>query len=374
MNLARTFAAFVLKESRHILRDTRTLVILFAMPVLLVFLFGYTVTNEFRDARVAIVDHAGDELSGELTRHLLASGHFDLAARPTTSDELDDLFEAGAIKLAVVLPAGFEQDYYRGGEAEVQLIADASEPNYATTLVNYATRMLRAFAAERGGGGGAATARFVVAVDERLEYNPQLESSYTFVPGVAALILMLVSALMTSLTIAREREFGTMNLLLVSPLPPLLIILGKVTPYAVLSFVDALLVFGIGHYVFAVPILGSLPLLLGVTILYLLVTLALGIAISARAKSQQVAMMVSLFSLLMPTMLLSGFLFPIASMPWPLQRVSSIIPATYFIRVEQALMLRGAGWAEVAASTGVLAGMAAVLLAVGLSRFQVRYR
>ena len=362
------FFAFVRKEIYHILRDTRTLVILFGLPVVLVLIFGYTVTNEFRNASMAILDQADDESSAALTAHLLASGHFELTATPRNMSELEAAFEANAVKIGLVIPAGFEQALYGAQPARVQLITDASEPNYATTLTSYANQMIAAFARERG---GQRATPYQIRTETRLLYNPRMVSAYNFIPGTVALVLMLISAMMTSLTLAREKESGTMNLLLVSPLPPPLIILGKVTPYVLLAFVDALVIFGMSYYVFDVPIRGSLWLLLGLTLLYLAVALALGILISTRSKTQQEAMMFSLFVLLMPTMLLSGFMFPIPSMPEPLQLVAKMIPANYFIQIQQAVMLKGAGWSVIARPTLILAGMLILLLGAAWRNFKV---
>ena len=204
-------------------------------------------------------------------------------------------------------------------------------------------------------------------------YNPKLIGAYNFIPGVVALILMLICAMMTSLTIAKEKEMGTMDLLLVSPLPPMLIILGKVVPYVVLSFLSALMVFAMGKYIFDVPILGSLSLLLILCVLYLMVALALGVLISTKSDSQQTAMMSSLFTLLMPTMLLSGFIFPIASMPLLLQYISAIIPAKYFILIEKAIMLKGAGWEAITQPVLILVIMMFVLFAAAWRNFKVVY-
>jgi ABC-2 type transport system permease protein len=214
---------------------------------------------------------------------------------------------------------------------------------------------------------------YQINIEMRMFYNPKLVGAYTFVPGVVALILMLICAMMTSLTIAKEKEMGTMDLLLVSPLPPLLIILGKVTPYSVLSFISALMVFAMGYYIFNVPILGSLPLLLAVTLLYLLVALALGVLISTVAPNQQIAMMASLFALLLPTMLFSGFIFPIESMPIVLQYITKIVPAKYFIIIEKAIMLKGAGWSSIYFQVMVLLLMFSVLIIASWKKFKVIY-
>ncbi len=363
-----TFFAFVKKETFHILRDRRTLAILFGLPVTLILIFGYTVTNEFSNASVAIMDQAQDELSQELVRHLTASGHFNLVATPRQYATLEEAFRAGEIKLGIVIPPNFEQQFYRDKQAEIQLIADASEPNYATTLISYATQMIQRFQQMNSGSNSSP---YRIAIQSRMVYNPQLISAYNFVPGLFAFVLLLISALMTSLTLAKEKETGTMDLLLVSPLPPLLIIVGKVTPYAVLSFINALIILAMAYFVFDVPVLGSLALLLLLCLLYSVTSLALGILISTRTDSQQTAMMTSLFSLMMPTMLLSGFLFPIESMPAFLQYVSAIIPATYFIEILKNIMLKGTGLNFIWQPTLVLVMMTGVLLLAAWKNFKV---
>ncbi|HFA50729.1 MAG TPA: ABC transporter permease [Bacteroidetes bacterium] len=367
--LWRIFSAFVKKEFYHILRDRRTLFILIGMPIVLVLLFGYVVTNEFKDASIAVLDNSRDDLSHELRQHLEASGHFHIVADLRSYGDLEGQFKTGKIKMAVVIPARFEDDFFDKKQTTVQLIADGTEPNYATTLVNYASQMILRFQQIKS---GAAAAPYRVKVETRMVYNPQLRSAYNFVPGVIAMILMLISAMMTSLTIAREKETGTMDLLLVSPLPPLLIILGKVVPYTVLSFLNAVMILVMGFYVFHVPVLGSLPLLLGICLLYLAVALALGVLISTKSETQQAAMMSSLFALMLPTMLLSGFIFPIKSMPALLQHISSIIPATYFIDLLKSVMLKGNDLSFIWQPTLILTFMLVVLLGLALVSFKVR--
>ncbi|MEK7253987.1 MAG: ABC transporter permease, partial [Bacteroidota bacterium] len=274
------FLAFVKKEFRHILRDRRTLLILLGMPVAQVIIFGFAVTNEFRNANVVIFDQAKDDLSLELTRKLTASGHLRLTAEARSYDDIDRLFKKGTMKMAVVIPPNFTQNFLHGGDAQVQLIADGSEPNYASTLVAYASQMIADFQREQ-----APPSQSPVSVETRMLFNPQLKSAFLFVPGVMALILMLISAMMTSLTIAREKELGTMELLLVSPLHPLLIVVGKVVPYILLAFTDGMLVLALGVFVFGMPIVGNLPLLLAMCVLFVLAALSLGVLISARAQT-----------------------------------------------------------------------------------------
>ncbi|RMG79330.1 MAG: ABC transporter permease [Bacteroidetes bacterium] len=365
----KTYRAFVQKEVWHILRDPRTLFILFGMPIALVLIFGYTVTNEFKNASIAVVDESKDDLSRLFIEHLTSSGHLRLVETPQSAEDLDAAFRAGKIKMGVIIPPDFERRFWAGQPVKTDLITDASDPNYATTLTNYAAQMIQSFP-QKAGVSAAQAGR--LQIHPRMLYNPKLVGAFNFIPGVVALILMLISAMMTSLTIAREKESGTMDLLLVSPLPPLLIILGKVTPYVALSFINAVMVFAMGYYIFGVPVRGSLALLLGLCLLYLLVALSLGVLISTKSETQQAAMMGSLFTLLMPTVLLSGFMFPIASMPTVLQYIAQIVPAHYFLLIEQSIMLKGAGWQTLLRPVGILCLMLFVLLLAAWRNFKLR--
>ena len=365
----RTFWAFVKKEYYHILRDRRTLLILFGMPVVQIILFGYAVTNEFKNASIAILDNSKDHLSTELVQHLSASGHLKIVADLQSYDDLHDAFAKGTIKMAVVIPTQFSNSFYSDKNAKIQLIADGTEPNYATTLVSYATPMIQSFQLQKS---ELLNIPYRINVVNRMIYNPELKSVYNFVPGVMALILMLISAMMTALTIAKEKELGTMELLLVSPLPPMLIIIGKVTPYVLLSFINAVIILLLSVFIFEMPIVGNLALLMAICVLFVLTSLSLGILISTKAESQQTAMMVSLMALMMPTMLLSGFVFPIESMPWILQGISTVIPATYFIDIIKNIMLKGTGWEFIWYSTSILGVMTLFFLMVSLKNFKIR--
>lgn len=367
------FWAFVKKEFWHILRDRRTLLVLLGMPVAQVVIFGYAVTNEFRNANIAVLDQARDELSTALVYKLTASGHFRLAVPVGNEADIHAAFKAGSIKLAVVIPPRFATALQRDGHSTVQLLADGSEPNYASTLVAYASQMIASFEQEHLAAGVSSGGVFPsVNVSTRMLYNPELHSAYLFVPGVMALVLMLISAMMTSLTIAREKELGTMELLLASPLPPLLIVVGKVSPYVLLAFVDGVLILTVGVFVFGVPIQGSLLLLLAMSVLYVLAALSLGILISARAKTQQEAMMGSLIGLMLPTVLLSDFIFPLASMPLLLQVLGNLIPARWFIAILRDVMLKGVGWSYVWQEAAILGGMSLVFLLAAMKNFKVR--
>lgn len=307
-------------------------------------------------------------MSHEFIEHLTASGHFQLTNLLHNINSLDKEFKAGNIKMGIVIPPNFEEDFFKKTPVTIQLITDASEPNYATTLTSYASQMIFSFQKKYS---KSTVPPYQIETEIRMMYNPKLIGTYNFIPGVAALILILISAMKTSLTIAKEKETGTMDLLLVSPLPPMLIISGKIMPYVVLSFIDAMLVFAMGYYIFEVPIHGSLPLLLLLSLLYLMVALALGVLISTKAATQQAAMMVSLFTLMLPTMLLSGFMFPISSVPWGLQYISKIVPANYFVQIQQAVMLKGAGWESITHPTLILTIMMFVLFAAAWKNFKV---
>jgi ABC-2 type transport system permease protein len=363
---------FVRKEFYHIFRDRRTLLILFGMPVALVTLFGFALTNEIKNAQVAVLDFDKGPRAREVQNRLFSSGYFERRAQATVYPDVEAAFRRGRVKLAIVFPGGFSQDLDHMGHAKVQLVADASDQNTAVSLVNYATTIINAYAQENAPQARAAPAGPRVEAVARLYFNPELKAAYTFVPGTMALILLLVSAMLTSITIAREKETGTMEVLLVSPLRQLPIILGKILPYFLLSFINGLLILGLGVWALHIPLRGSLSLLIGETLLYIFVALTLGVLISIRAASQQTAMLTSMLSLLLPTLILSGFLFPIASMPAPLQVVSSFIPARYYIVVVKGIMIKGLGLRELWQETLILAGMGTALLLLALASLKNR--
>ncbi len=373
------FLAFVKKEFWHILRDKRTLLILIGMPLAQVLIFGYAITNEFRDASIVILDQAKDKMSQELTHKLLASGHLKLVGHAESYEDIDSYFKKGTVKLAVVIPPDFEKNYERKRlspqialseySAQVQFIADGTEPNYASTLIAYACQMIAGFTAEQS---EAVKPVQPIKVETRMLFNPLLKSTFLFVPGVMAVLLMLISAMMTSLTIAREKEMGTMELLLVSPLHPLMIVVGKVVPYVFLAFLDGIIILSLGVFVFGVPINGSLLLLLGASVLYVLTALSLGVFISTRTNTQQTALMISLVGLMLPTVLLSDFIFPLQSMPVVLQVIGNAIPARWFVSIARDVMIKGTGIDFVWQEMLVLGGMTMFFLLMAMKSFKHR--
>jgi ABC-2 type transport system permease protein len=363
------FKAFIIKEFRHILRDKRTLLILFGMPITQVLLFGYVLTNDIKNAPIAILDNAHDHESSSLTQRLLSSGYFQLAESVTTISEVESAFRQGKVKLAVIFPADFGHLLNADGTAPLQIIGDASDPNVATTLINYAQAIVLTYQSERIKG---TVPPMSITAEMHMLYNPEMRSVFGFVPGVMTLILLLVSAMMTSITIAREKEMGTMEVLLASPLRPLQIILGKAVPYLVLTILNAFVVVLLGIFIFGMPMRGSIVLLACESALYMLVALALGIFISTKAGDQQQAMFISALGLMMPTMLLSGFIFPRESMPWVLQKIGALIPATWFNQIIKGIMIKGIGIDLLWFPTMILGIMAVVFIGLSARNFKNR--
>lgn len=352
------------------MRDRRTLMILFGMPVAQVLLFGFVLTNEIKDASIAVLDHSGDSESIALLNKLSSSGYFHIDQMLKSEEELEPAFRKGKIKLAVIIPPDFAALSVKEG-AGIQLIGDASDPNTATTLINYVSAIVQDFQ-YRQNGNAVTNTGYLINTETRMRYNPDQKGAFNFVPGVMTLILMLVSAMMTSITIAREKELGTMEILLVSPLRPLQIILGKTTPYLVLSMVNAMVVVILGILVFGMPMAGSALLLAAECLLYMFVALSLGIFISTKVKDQMSAMFISALGLMMPTVLLSGFIFPRESMPVPLQVIGSAIPATWFNPIVKGIMIKGVGLDVLWKHTLVMGGMALVFLTLSLRNFKDR--
>ncbi|RPD39404.1 ABC transporter permease [Chitinophaga barathri] len=363
------FFVFVRKECYHIFRDKRTLLILFGMPLVLIILFGFAITNEIHHAQIAVLDQSRDSYSQRLVRKMTASRYFEVNRYLSSYKEIGPAFRQGDVKLVVVIPGRFAHSFEHEKVAAVQLLTDASDPNTATTLINYANAMIIQYQQELT---GEIKLPLTIRSEIQMVYNPSLKGVFLFVPGVMTLILMLVSAMMTSITITREKELGTMEILLVSPLKPVMIIAGKVVPYIVLSFIISLIILAMGTWVFAMPVKGSLLLLLLECILFGLTALSLGILISSMTNSQQTAMMISLMGLMLPTVLLSGFVFPLESMPKPLQVVANVLPAKWFNIILKDVMLKGAGLRQVWMPTAILCGMTVFFLAVSIRKFKIR--
>jgi len=360
---------FIIKEFYHIFRDFRTLIILFGIPVVQLMLFGFVVTNEIKDAKIAIYDQSKDQVTQKITQKLLSSGYFLLDKNIKNYSEIESCFKEGNIKEVIVFESDFARKLEKEGKANVQLIADASDPNTANLLVNYTRAIINNYVAEMA---PQAKIPLQIIPQVRMQYNPNLKGVFMFVPGIMAMLLMLISAMLTSISITREKELGTMEILLVSPLRPIQIIVGKVLPYVLLSFVNAVIILLIGNFIFEVPIQGSIILLLAESVLFIMVALSLGILISTLTNSQQVAMMISLVALMLPTILLSGFIFPIENMPVILQALCQFMPPKWFITIIKSIMLKGVGLSYIWKETLVLVIMMSVFILLSVRKFKVR--
>lgn len=363
------FGIFIQKELFHIFRDRRTLLILLGMPIVLVLLFGFAITNEIDNARIAILDQSKGEMSQKITQRLLASGYFLIDENLREVAEIEQHFREGKTKMAIVFPPELQENLRRNLPTQIQLIADATDPNTATTLINYASAIIGRYVQDQGRGQAMP---LQIHTEVKMLYNPRLKSVFMFVPGVMTVILMLVSAMMTSIAITREKELGTMEVLLASPLKPAMIIIGKVIPYILLALANTVVILMLGAFVFGMPIKGSLFLLALECLLFVITSLALGILISTRTESQQVAMLISLMMLMLPTILLSGFIFPIESMPLALQVISNIIPAKWFIIILKNVMLKGTGVEFIWKESLILGGMALFFIGASVRNFKIR--
>jgi ABC-2 type transport system permease protein len=361
-------AGLVRKELYHILRDRRTLLVIIAMPVLQVILFGYAIRTDVDRVRLAIVDPAPDPVTLALRARFDAAHVFETVAVLPNAASIESLFRRGAVQGAVFFEPNFAERLGRGLDAGVLIVGDASEPNTGSIVQAYAAAVVQTYEQEELARGR--TVRIVPTV--RMRFNPTRQSSNLFVPGLMAFVLTIVSSLMTAISLTREKETGTLETLLVSPLRPWQIIVGKVAPYLGVGLISVIGVIAEARLVFNVPLRGSLALLLGEGVLFILVSLALGILISARTSSQRVAMLGALVGTMLPTMLLSGFIFPLESMPLPLRAISTIVPARWFVLVARSIMLKGTGLAYLWQPTLILLAMAAVLLAASTRAFHDR--
>lgn len=363
------FFSFVKKEFYHIWRDKRTMFILLGMPVVQIVIFGFALTNEVKNSKFAILDNAKDESSMALTEQLDASRYFELEKNLTSVGQVEEEFRKGKIKLAVIFPPRFSEDLKHFNKASVQLIADASDPNVANTLTNYASSVIMDF---QNRITGNKKMPYTITTEMRMLYNPQLKGAFNFVPGVMAMVLLLVCTMMTAITIVKEKEMGTMEIMLVSPMRPQLVVLAKAVPYLLLSIVNISTILLLSAFVLEVPINGSIVLLVGESILFTLVSLSLGLLISAGAGSQQTAMFISLVALFLPTVMLSGFMFPIENMPLPLRTISNIVPAKWYYTIVKSVMIKGLGLQAIWKETAILGGMMLFFLAMAIKKFKIR--
>jgi ABC-2 type transport system permease protein len=355
------------KEFWHIFRDTRSMLILLVMPVAQIILFGFAITNEVKNAQVAVFDPAKDAVTTRITERLHASRYFDVTRRLSSADEANEVFREGGANLALIFSENFGENMWRTGEATVQLIADATDPNQAATLAGYASSIMANYRQE------LLEERSIpirVKAQVNMLYNPQLQGAYNFVPGVMGMILILICAMMTAISVVREKETGTMEALLVSPVKPLAIIVSKLVPYFALSVVNLSTILLLSVYVLNVPVSGSLPGLTMLSLIYILVSLALGMLISTLVATQVAAMLASSIALMLPVMLLSGMIFPVENMPAILQWISSVVPARWYIAGVKKLMIEGLPFASSLTEAAILALMAAAFMTASFGKLK----
>lgn len=360
--------AFIVKEMRHILRDRQTLTILLLLPLAMVVLFGYALRNDVTDVRIVMIDPTPDHATVALRARFAGNSRFDIVAVSQTVNAVEPLFRRGEADLALVFPPHFAQRLSEGTPARLLLISDASDPNTGSTMAAYAAAVIESYRATIAGAEQAVQ----IVPQPRMRFNPTLESVNLFVPGLIALVLTLITALMTAISLSREKERGTLEILLVSPLRPWQIILGKVVPYLLLALGNVVTALLAAWAIFHVPFRGSVTLLLVASIIYSMVGLALGVLIAAVTSSQRAAMLAALVGTMLPNTLLSGMIFPISSLPSWLRPVTYLTPARWFIVISRGIMLKGVGvtylWKELA----VLTMMLVLLFVAAVRSFKAR--
>lgn len=363
----KSFLAFLKKEIYHIIRDVRTLIILFGMPIVLVILFGFAITTEIKNSDIAVFDKSKDQTTLQIINKINSSSYFNVNQYLVNDYDIEKYLRAGKGKAVLIFENNFEISINKKEKYSVMIITDAIDPNSANTIRTYLSSILNDYQIKNN-----LSKNSFINIETKMLYNPKLEGAFYFVPGVITVILMLVSAMMTSITIAREKEFGTMELLLVSPLNPFIIVLGKSIPYILLALINAISVLIIGYTIFGMPLTGNLLLLLSQCLLFVLTSLSIGILISTIVSSQQLALMISLVGLMMPTMLLSGFIYPIESMPEILQYLSNIVPARWFIVIIKNIMIKGVGFEAIWKESLILLVMLILFLALSIKKFKIR--
>ena len=346
------FIAFVIKETKHILRDKRTMLILFGMPVVMMLLFGFAITTDVKNVRTVVVTSEMSPRTQQAVERLAQSEYFIITQTVNTPREAEQLIRSQKADMALV----FTQN--RG----MQIMVDGSDPNMAQQWTNYAQQTLSPLNSH------------LSPLNSRLLYNPQMRSAYNFVPAIMGMLLMLICAMMTSISIVREKEKGTMEVLLVSPVRPLMVIVAKAVPYLVLAFGILITILLMARFVLGVPVAGSLFWILVVSTIYILLALSLGLLISNIAQTQLVALLMSAMVLLMPVVMLSGMIFPVESMPQVLQWLAAVVPPRYYISAMRKLMIMGVGIENLVHEVAVLVGMTVVVLAIALKKFDVRLK
>lgn len=362
------FFSFINKEFYHITRDKLTLGIMLVLPIVLLLILGFAVSTESKNTNFVVLDESQSPLSRRIVENLDGNSYFNLVGSLNTMDDVEKSFRKGDCKMAIIFPSQFENDFNHADGSDLQIIVDASDPNEGSTLVNYAQSIIMQYLKEYSSKLNPQN----INLEVKMLYNPQMISAYNFVPGLIGMIMMIICAMMTSVSIVREKETGTMEILLVSPLRPTTIILSKAVPYLVISILNVISILLLSYFILDVPIVGSIMLIMLLSIVFTFSALALGLLISSITQTQQAAMIASTIGLMLPSMLLSGLLFPIESMPDILQWISCVVPARWFIQALRDVMIKGVGFQSIWQQFAILCAMAAILLAASIKKFKDR--
>ncbi|HUI09361.1 MAG TPA: ABC transporter permease [Bacteroidota bacterium] len=371
--MLRRLRPIIIKEFRQIRRDQRVLAILTLFPVLLMLLNGYALNSDVQHVRMAVYDDDRSAESREFMDSFVTSGYFDYVAQARSSAEAAALLNDGGVRLAVIIPANFSHDLLSGRSPEVQVLVDGMDANYATTIIGYVQAIaldysqaivLKSLA--RLGLGTYIPVRY----EARIWYNPELKSAKFLVPGLIGFVLAITAVIATSLSIVKEKERNTIEQIDVSPISPLELIVGKLIPYVLISLVAAALVLTAGYFMFDVAIKGSLLLLFFTTLLFIMAALSIGLWVSAVAETQMVAFQLAALLATLPTMMFSGFMFPLRSMPWWIQALSNITPAKYYLIILRGIILKGVGLSAWWPQVVYLAAFTTVVLFLSIRRFR----
>ena len=361
--------AFIRKEFYHVFRDRRTLLILFGIPIAQIILFGQALSSEVKNIGIAVLDQANNTYSQEITHRLQASPYFKLKDPLFRYDQVEDQFKRGTIKAALIFPPDFGKDLYTPSGTSLQLITDGSDPNTAKTVQNYFSAMVASYQQELN---PAVQLPYQITVENRMLYNVEQNGSMNFVPGVIALVFMIVSTALTSVAVVREKELGTMEILLVSPFKPIMILIAKAVPYLILSLINFTVILLLSVYMLDVPIRGNLLLLYAESTLFIIICLSLGLLISTVTASQQTAMLIAMMGMMLPTAFFTGFMFPIENMPLIFQGISKVFPSSYYYSIVKKVMLKGLDFTYVWKETLILIAMAVVFLSLAMKKFKIR--
>lgn len=360
---------FIKKEFYHVFRDKRTLVVMFGIPLMQIILFGFALTSEVKNADVLLIDNARDVHAQKLTNKYKASTYFSIEEKQIAYNKIEEEFQKGNIKAAIIFPPNFSNDLMRSKQASLQVLADGSEPNIAKMLIQYISSITLDYQQQLNENILPGS---IIIPEMRMLYNEEGNGSINFVPGVMALILMIVCTALTSVAVVREKELGTMEILLVSPFKPTMVLVAKALPYLILSLINLVLILLLSVYVMKVPMLGNIALFFFISLLFISTCLAIGLVISNSTNSQQVALLISMIGMMLPTIIFTGFIFPLENMPVFFQWFSNIVPAKWYYTAVKSIMLKGLGIEYVWKEIVVLTGMTLLLLLVAVRKFKIR--